>query len=701
VPPDALVLVPAGDGTVARLIVNAAPELPAAAEVVAVASGFAYQVAATDPEGQPLSYGLGGPDAGLFALDPVSGQLSFTGAAPSGLSAFGLTVSVGDGVRSSEQALQVTLASGALLPSTPGDDALSGGPEADLFETGTGADVNEGLGGDDLFVLSPTEVDAIWEASRFTYAEQVTFSSGNRISVGLEGRVRVDDTFLGGDGADGVLGSDLGEALLLFDPNYSGTNSALASFNARIIALESFAMGGGDDIVDLTSSVSQQGFVADATIDGGDGDDYLFGGAGNDTITGGTGRDGIIGWRGDDRLTGGEAGGSGDGEQDNFLFAAASGGGTDVITDFEDGIDRIFVVGYGAQSYAAALSSGALSVDTADGTPRVTLTDGLRTTEVLLEGFSGTLDASDFVVLDDAPAPDSDPGDNPTVIAGNDSDEQLQGTAQNDTFTGSEGADIFEGFDGNDVFALSDTGIDGIWEASRFTYAEQVTFSNGNRISVSLTDKVQVDDTFLGGDGFDAIRGTDLGEAILLFDPNYSGTNSILANFNARIIGVEEIDLGGGDDVVDLTSGVSQQGFIADIRLLGGAGDDYLLSGAGHDTLIGGTGSDGLIGWKGDDVLTGGGADGLGDGVRDNFLFAAGSGGGRDVITDFEDGIDRIFVVGYGVGDLATAEAGGVLEIATGATDTELTLSDGSLETRITLEGITAPLTGDDFVFLI
>jgi Ca2+-binding RTX toxin-like protein len=342
-----------------------------------------------------------------------------------------------------------------------------------------------------------------------------------------------------------------------------------------------------------------------------------------------------------------------------------------------------------------------LSVDTVGGTPRVTLTDGLRTTEVLLEGFSGTLDASDFVVLDDAPAPDSDPGDNPTVIAGNDSDEQLQGTAQNDTFTGSEGADIFEGFGGNDVFALSDTGIDGIWEASRFTYAEQVTFSNGNRISVSLTDKVQVDDTFLGGDGFDAVRGTDLGEAILLFDPNYSGTNSILANFNARIIGVEEIDLGGGDDVVDLTSGVSQQGFIADIRLLGGAGDDYLLSGAGHDTLIGGTGSDGLIGWKGDDVLTGGGADGLGDGVRDNFLFAAGSGGGRDVITDFEDGIDRIFVVGYGVGDLATAEAGGVLEIATGATDTQLTLSDGSLETRITLEGITAPLTGDDFVFLI
>lgn len=63
--------------------------------------------------------------------------------------------------------------------------------------------------------------------------------------------------------------------------------------------------------------------------------------------------------------------------------------------------------------------------------------------------------------------------------------------------------------------------------------------------------------------------------------------------------------------------------------LIGGQQGNFLDGGAGNDLLIGGNGDDTLAGGAGNDTLFGG------DGV-DTFVFA--SGGGRDVVMDFEDG---------------------------------------------------------------
>lgn len=74
--------------------------------------------------------------------------------------------------------------------------------------------------------------------------------------------------------------------------------------------------------------------------------------------------------------------------------------------------------------------------------------------------------------------------------------------------------------------------------------------------------------------------------------------------------------------------------------LFGAGGHDLLLGGNGEDKLDGGTGNDALAGGHGDDTLTGGaGAD----------LFVFGKGGGEDMITDFELGVDRI-VLQDGIG---------------------------------------------------
>lgn len=67
--------------------------------------------------------------------------------------------------------------------------------------------------------------------------------------------------------------------------------------------------------------------------------------------------------------------------------------------------------------------------------------------------------------------------------------------------------------------------------------------------------------------------------------------------------------------------------------LRGGGGHDELDGGSGNDRLTGGAGRDSLDGGTGDDVLTGGtGAD----------VFEFDAGDGHDIITDFQNGRDRL-----------------------------------------------------------
>jgi Ca2+-binding RTX toxin-like protein len=67
--------------------------------------------------------------------------------------------------------------------------------------------------------------------------------------------------------------------------------------------------------------------------------------------------------------------------------------------------------------------------------------------------------------------------------------------------------------------------------------------------------------------------------------------------------------------------------------LIGGTGNDYLAGGNGADTLVGGTGNDILSGGAGSDILSGGAG-------QDIYVFH--SGGGNDVIIDFQHGDDLL-----------------------------------------------------------
>ena len=124
------------------------------------------------------------------------------------------------------------------------------------------------------------------------------------------------------------------------------------------------------------------------------------------------------------------------------------------------------------------------------------------------------------------------------------------------------------------------------------------------------------------------------------------GNDTIQGSVDGEVIngnqGFDQIFGGGGNDT--LFGG--QDGDVID----GGVGDDILFGNLGADTITGGDGNDNLFGGKDNDNLSGGlgndilsgdfGIDTLtGGGGSDIFVLGIG-GGGADIITDFQDGVD-------------------------------------------------------------
>lgn len=101
--------------------------------------------------------------------------------------------------------------------------------------------------------------------------------------------------------------------------------------NDRVIgsaAAETANLGDGNDFASM--------WGGNDTIDGGAGADTIWGCGGEDRIFGGVGTDRLIGGEGNDFLSGGAG-------ADQFVFER--GTGTDRITDFQNGVDRLVITG--------------------------------------------------------------------------------------------------------------------------------------------------------------------------------------------------------------------------------------------------------------------------------------------------------------------------------------------------------------------
>lgn len=89
---------------------------------------------------------------------------------------------------------------------------------------------------------------------------------------------------------------------------------------------------GEDTVIGNRGNDTLRGNRGNDSITGGDGDDFLYGGRDNDYLDGGDGNDLISGEFGNDFLMGGAG-------RDRFVLE--SGGGADVILDFQDSEDLI------------------------------------------------------------------------------------------------------------------------------------------------------------------------------------------------------------------------------------------------------------------------------------------------------------------------------------------------------------------------
>ncbi|MFA3917906.1 calcium-binding protein [Ruegeria hyattellae] len=163
---------------------------------------------------------------------------------------------------------------------------------------------------------------------------------------------------------------------------------------------------------------------------------------------------------------------------------------------------------------------------------------------------------------------------------------------------------------------------------------------------------------------------------------------------NDKLIGDNGNDRLIGGDGADKLFGGNQND-----TLIGNAGNDLLNGGNGNDRMFGSVGNDRLFGGDGDDRLFGGGwSDRLEGGRGGDFLdggpgadtFRFGLMSGADTINGFEDGLDRLEIVGQagGFGGLTITDSGNDLLIQHD-NGSILLLGDAGLV-----------LTGADFLFL-
>ena len=144
-------------------------------------------------------------------------------------------------------------------------------------------------------------------------------------------------------------------------------------------------------------------------------------------------------------------------------------------------------------------------------------------------------------------------------------------------------------------------------------------------------------DVFDGGDGIDTIVGTAGNDALFLGDTGgaYYGAGM------GRIQNVEIIDLGDGNDILDMVHPTYR--YDDDLTVRGGAGNDTLWTDRGNDVIEGGDGNDAIHAGEGNDTLYGGAGNDRLEGGLGNDTFYAGDGndvmygGANDDLFIFDD----------------------------------------------------------------
>lgn len=468
-----------------------------------------------------------------------------------------------------------------------GNDVLLGESDGDLIVGGTGDDLLDGGSGDD---------------SLFGDSGNDTLIGGSGADL-LQGGVGDDVYYIDGDDivdeGTGATG-DFDTIVTRVTTDLTTLNSSfIGSFEAIRLTGNIDATARGDDGDNLLHGNSGENLLV-----GRDGADTLYGGAGADLMAGGNGNDSMLGEEGDDTLYGNDDNDTLRGREGNDdLFG---GNGSDSLNG-GDGNDSM-EGGNGADTLVGGDGNdrinGGGNHDTHYGNDGDDTIVG-ETGHDYISGGDGADVLSGREHDDTIYGGNGDDriygGEDEDLLAGNDGDDEMYGGTQNDRMFGGGGNDTLEGEGGADEISggADDDRIDGGGNH------DTLSGDGGNDTIFGDTGNDLMD----GGDGDDTMRGDE---------------------------GQDTLRGGEGHDVIYGSHGQD--------LVVGNDGDDDLNGGSQRDRLFGGNGNDTLSGDEGSDTLDGGdGADVfVFEGIDDSPHTT-----NRDVISDFEHGVDTIDLSGF------------------------------------------------------
>ncbi len=341
--------------------------------------------------------------------------------------------------------------------------------------------------------------------------------------------------------------------------------------------------------------------------------------------------------------------------------------------DGRGGIDFID----GAAGFDWAEYNNAPAGVTVDLVNQTTSNDGWGTSDLLngIEAVQGSMYQD--ALTGDVLANQFDAMDGNDAVSAGEGNDTVNGGLGNDTLDGGSGDDVLAGNDGDDVlkagggkdYLLGGAGNDSLqltpsntWSSSyraKNDFLSAASVQNTDLKYVNLSGKNRFDAISNGGDGLDSVSLTS-GNDALFADDAFSQLNSLAASEISRLVAIDSIDAGAGDDLVDLTT---TKFSLAGVSVIGGLGNDTIWGGAGADSIHGGDGLDVLLGGAGSDTLTGGSG-------NDVFLFAANS--GQDTITDFASG-DKVKLLGGTASGASVSYSGSDTVLAWGGIQVTLT----------------------------
>lgn len=122
--------------------------------------------------------------------------------------------------------------------------------------------------------------------------------------------------------------------------------------------------------------------------------------------------------------------------------------------------------------------------------------------------------------------------------------------------------------------------------------------------------------------------------------------------------------------------------------LVGDDGDDSIFGGSGNDQIFGGSGADRILGGAGRDTMSGGTG---GDVFVFETLTDMGNGGLRDVISDFQVGVDDVGLQGLGLTFISAGPFTGANQVRWIQANPLLaveTTGDGVVDFSLTLQSV-------------